>query len=68
MTGPEFAAAHGDSTTWSSADFETEINLAEIDQLPHECWFCSAPNPPTATTCSFCCHRADDNPNHPIAA
>lgn len=32
MTGPEFAAAHGnDSSTWSSADFETEIILAEID-------------------------------------
>ena len=34
MTGPEFAAAHGnDSTTWTTADFETEQNLAEIDQL-----------------------------------
>jgi hypothetical protein len=32
MTGPEFAQAHGnDSTTWTTADFETEINLAEID-------------------------------------
>ena len=32
MTGPEFAQAHGnDSSTWTSADFETEINLAEID-------------------------------------
>ena len=32
MTGPEFATAHGDdSSTWTSADFETEINLAEID-------------------------------------
>ena len=32
MTGPEFAKAHGnDSSTWTSADFETEINLAEID-------------------------------------
>lgn len=35
MTGPEFAAAHGnDSATWTTTDFETEINLAEIDQLP----------------------------------
>ncbi|QKW31505.1 hypothetical protein HUT11_35675 (plasmid) [Streptomyces seoulensis] len=35
MTGPEFATAHGnDSSTWSAADFETELNLAEIDQLP----------------------------------
>ncbi|MFJ8657472.1 hypothetical protein ACIRNU_34680 [Streptomyces rochei] len=31
MTGPEFAQAHGDSTTWTTTDFETEINLAEID-------------------------------------
>lgn len=32
MTGPEFAADHGnDSTDWTPADFETEINLAEID-------------------------------------
>ncbi|HEX5567103.1 MAG TPA: hypothetical protein VFY14_09310 [Streptomyces sp.] len=32
MTGPEFAAAHGnDSSTWTPADFDTEINLAEID-------------------------------------
>jgi hypothetical protein len=31
MTGPEFAQAHGDSSTWTTADFETEINLAEID-------------------------------------
>lgn len=31
-TGPEFAAAHGnDSSTWTAADFETEMNLAEID-------------------------------------
>lgn len=34
MTGPEFAQAHdNDSSTWTTADFETEINLAEIDQL-----------------------------------
>lgn len=31
MTGPEFAAAHGDSTKWTAVDFEVEINLAEID-------------------------------------
>lgn len=32
MTGPEFATAHGnDSSTWTPADFEAEINLAEID-------------------------------------
>lgn len=31
MTGPEFAAAHGDSSTWTTADFEAEQNLADID-------------------------------------
>jgi len=32
MTGPEFAAAHGnDSSTWTTADIEAELNLAEID-------------------------------------
>lgn len=32
MTGPEFAHNHGnDSSTWSTADIETELNLAEID-------------------------------------
>lgn len=32
MTGHEFAEAHGnDSSTWTSADFEAEMNLAEID-------------------------------------
>jgi hypothetical protein len=32
MTGPEFAATHGnDSSTWTTADFDTEMNLAEID-------------------------------------
>lgn len=32
MTGPEFAQAHGnDSSDWMPADFETEMNLAEID-------------------------------------
>lgn len=35
MTGPQFAAAHGnDSTDWTAADFETELNLAEADALP----------------------------------
>lgn len=35
MTGPEFATAHGnDSSTWTTADIEAEINLAEIDALP----------------------------------
>lgn len=79
MTGPEFAAARGnDSSTWTPADFEAELNLAEIDALPvirfirdrlHpatpetvDCWFCSAPNPATATTCGFCCHHLADNP------
>ncbi|MDR3081047.1 MAG: hypothetical protein LBV60_08985 [Streptomyces sp.] len=31
MTGKEFAEAHGDSSTWTTADFEAELNLAEID-------------------------------------
>ncbi|MFR9794256.1 hypothetical protein ACL07V_37475 [Streptomyces sp. MB22_4] len=35
MTGPEFAAAHGnDSSTWTTADIETEINLAMADIQP----------------------------------
>jgi hypothetical protein len=35
MTGPEFAAAHGnDASTWSPADIECEMNLAEMDRLP----------------------------------
>lgn len=34
MTGPEFAEAHGnDSSTWTPADFDTEMVLAEIDAL-----------------------------------
>lgn len=44
MTGPEFAAAHGnDSSTWTSADFETEINLAEADIQP--AWLLAHPKP-----------------------
>lgn len=36
MTGPDFAKAHGnDSSTWTDADFEAEINLAEIDAWRH---------------------------------
>lgn len=31
MTGPEFATAHGDSSTWTDVDFDTQLNLAEID-------------------------------------
>jgi hypothetical protein len=32
MTGPEFAAAHGnDSSTWTSADFEAELVFADND-------------------------------------
>lgn len=34
MTGPEFAAQHGDSDTWTTADIETQQNLAAIDTLP----------------------------------
>lgn len=31
MTGPEFAATHGDSSTWTEADIETFTNLTQID-------------------------------------
>ncbi len=32
MTGPEFAAAHGnDSSDWTTADFEAAEVLADID-------------------------------------
>jgi len=34
MTGPEFATSHGSSDTWTTADIETQQNLAAIDQLP----------------------------------
>jgi hypothetical protein len=35
VTGPEFAKNHGnDSSTWSSADFETQINLVLMDFQP----------------------------------
>ena len=27
------------------------------------CWFCSAENEPGRTTCGFCNHRYDDDPN-----
>jgi len=63
MTGPEFAAAHGnDASTWSPADIEAEFVFAEIDRLPVACWFCAAENPPNTTTCGFCNHHKDDGP------
>jgi len=35
MRGHDFARDHGnDSSTWTSADFETEMNLAEMDAQP----------------------------------
>jgi hypothetical protein len=35
MTGPEFAAAHhNDSSNWTTADFEAEMNFAEMDAQP----------------------------------
>ena len=34
MTGHEFRETHGDPQTWTTADIETQQNLAEIDQLP----------------------------------
>ena len=43
MTGPEFATAHGnDSSTWTTADIEAELNLAEIDAY-------TAPDPKPTT-------------------
>ena len=49
MTGPEFAAKHGnDSSTWSSADFETEINLAAADIQPY--WHLTHPKAATTDT------------------
>lgn len=46
MTGPEFATAHGnDSSAWTSADFETEMNLAEADCQP--AWILLRPKPDT---------------------
>lgn len=30
-TGAEFAAAHGDSSTWTAADFDSEFVYAEND-------------------------------------
>jgi hypothetical protein len=34
MTGTEFRTLHGDPTTWTTTDIESQQNLAEIDALP----------------------------------
>lgn len=34
MTAHEFSETHGDPTGWTTADIETQQNLAAIDQLP----------------------------------
>lgn len=34
MTASEFRTEHGDPTEWSTADIESQQNLAAIDQLP----------------------------------
>jgi len=35
MTGPEFAASHGnDFSTWTTTDIESYEVFADIDQLP----------------------------------
>ncbi|MFD8839829.1 hypothetical protein [Streptomyces griseofuscus] len=53
MTGPEFAAAHGnDSSNWLPADFETEINLAMADIQP----------------AYLLTHPTKPNPDHNLAA
>ncbi|GGZ82716.1 hypothetical protein [Streptomyces rubiginosohelvolus] len=36
MTGTEFRAQHGDPTTWTTADIETQQNLAACDALPDD--------------------------------
>lgn len=33
MTGTEFRTLHGDPTTWTTTDIESQQNLAEIDAL-----------------------------------
>lgn len=33
MTATEFRAEHGDPTTWTTADIETQQNLAACDAL-----------------------------------
>lgn len=35
MTAHEFRTEHGDPQTWTTADIETQQNLAAIDQLPN---------------------------------
>lgn len=44
MTGREYAAQHGE-TDWTTADYETALNLADIDHLPDPQ---PEPNQPTA--------------------
>ncbi|MEV6146410.1 hypothetical protein [Streptomyces sp. NPDC051992] len=68
MTGTEFRTLHGDPTTWTTTDIETQQNLAEIDHLTRTCWFCAAENPRTRNTCGFCNHHADDGPDAYLTA
>lgn len=35
MTGTEFRETHGDPTTWTTADIETQQNLAACDAHHH---------------------------------
>lgn len=36
MTATEFRNQHGDPTTWTSADIETQQNLAACDAYPDD--------------------------------
>lgn len=77
MTGTQFRQTHGDPATWTDDEYEQFAEcatpgdpqparelLARLAQqaATRDCWFCSAPNPTTATRCGFCCHHAADNP------
>ncbi|MFE5614100.1 hypothetical protein [Streptomyces sp. NPDC056524] len=68
-TPTEFRATHGDPTDWAWDEYETQLNLAEINAAnPYICWFCGAENSPNVSTCGFCNHRADDAPTTPAPA
>lgn len=78
MTGRQFRQLHGDPATWTDDEYEQFAQyatpgdpaparellarLAQQQPATRDCWFCSAPNPTTATRCGFCSHHTDDNP------
>ncbi|WP_042174521.1 hypothetical protein [Streptomyces sp. NBRC 110035] len=67
MTGSEFRQTHGDPAQWDNREYEAYFALT-AQPATRDCWFCTAPNPATATRCGFCNHHTDDNPNHQPAA